>query len=317
MKQFFGKKSRSALAMVLMASLLIHLVGILVFGTIKFVSEVLREETVFEAAPIEPPPQKEREYTVNLPQRNKSTPPPRPPAIVVNNPSELDIPALDIDLNVDTSAVYGRGGGGFGGGGLAGLREMSMDINFFGSTFSGDANRMFFVIDMSGSMIMGSRGPEGYKNVVDELVETLRKTNNKGAFNIIAFSGKVETFKSSFTSVSAQSIEEARQWLMERDPAATVKSTNPSARSFPPRHRGTSSGKALQVAFRKRPGVIFFLSDGSPTDMQPAQIYTMVEELQELQGGQKVPINTISYKTSSGFMKTLAEQNEGKYTQVQ
>lgn len=62
-------------------------------------------------------------------------PPPQPPAIVVNNPSELNIPALNIDVNVDSSSVYGRAGGGFGGG-LAGVREMAVDIRLtdFGYT---------------------------------------------------------------------------------------------------------------------------------------------------------------------------------------
>lgn len=148
MKQFFGRKSRSALATVLIVSLALHVVAILIFGTIKFVAEVMREETVFEAVPVVPPPQKEPEYTVNIQQRNQSTPPPRPPAIVVNNPSELDIPALDIDVNVDSTSVYGRGGGGFGGG-LAGIREMAITADLFGTQIS--ATNLGVVLDVSGS----------------------------------------------------------------------------------------------------------------------------------------------------------------------
>lgn len=146
MKQFFGKKSRSALATVLMVSLAIHVVAILIFGTIKIVAEAMREETVFEAVPIAPPPQKEPEYTVNLQQRSRDTPPPRPPAIVVNNPSELDIPALDIDVNVDSTSVYGRGGGGFGGG-LAGVREMTITADLFGKQIQ--ANKLGVILDVS------------------------------------------------------------------------------------------------------------------------------------------------------------------------
>jgi len=148
MKQFFGKKSRSALAMVLLISLGLHIVAIVIFGTIKFVSEALREETVFEAAEIVPPPQEEPEYTVNLQQRNRSTPPPQPPTIVVNNPSELDIPTLDIDVNVDSSSVYGRGGGGFGGG-LQGVREMAITADIFGMQIT--AENLGVILDVSGS----------------------------------------------------------------------------------------------------------------------------------------------------------------------
>lgn len=133
MKNFFGKKSRGALALVLIVSLALHLLAIIVFGTIKFVESVLREETVFEAAPVEPPPQEEPEYNVNIEERNQSNPPPPPPAIVVNNPSELDIPALDIDVNVDSSSVYGRGGGGFGDS-LGDMREMAVELRDFGYT---------------------------------------------------------------------------------------------------------------------------------------------------------------------------------------
>ncbi|PXA03206.1 hypothetical protein DDZ13_13360 [Coraliomargarita sinensis] len=150
MKQFFGKKSRSTLALVIMVSFALHIVAVVIFGTIKFVSAVLREETVFEAAPVAPPPQKEPEYTVNIQQRNESTPPPRPPAIVVNNPSELDIPALNIDVNVDSSSVFGRGGGGFGGSGITGMREMAMEFKLtdFGYTGKTEGTLEATLIDL-------------------------------------------------------------------------------------------------------------------------------------------------------------------------
>lgn len=83
---------------------------------------------------MEVPQQIEPEYQVNLEQRTKSTPPPNPPTIVVNNPNELDIPALNIDINVETSSVYGRQGGSFGGGGLASIREMDIKLTDFGYT---------------------------------------------------------------------------------------------------------------------------------------------------------------------------------------
>ncbi|HKK18140.1 MAG TPA: hypothetical protein VJ952_05615 [Opitutales bacterium] len=146
MKQFFGRKSRSALAMVLMVSLALHIVAVIIFGTIKFVSEVMREETVFDAAPVEVPPQQEEEYQVNIQQRNQSTPPPQPPTIVVNNPSELDIPTLDIDVNVDSASVYGRSAGGFGGG-IEGIRDMAITANLFGKSVQ--AESLGVILDVS------------------------------------------------------------------------------------------------------------------------------------------------------------------------
>jgi hypothetical protein len=181
MKQFFGKKSRSALVMVLIVSLGLHIVAIVIFGTIKFVSDVLREETVFEAAPVELQPQKEPEYQVNIQQRNQSTPPSQPPTIVVNNPSELDIPALNIDVNVDSSSVYGRGGGGFGGG-LEGVRNMAIDIEFFGATASG--TNFAVLLDCTHS------GADVFEEAREELFQTFRTIKQSNAkFMLIYFGG--------------------------------------------------------------------------------------------------------------------------------
>lgn len=182
MKQFFGKKSRSALATVLLVSLALHVVAVLIFGTIKFVAEVMREETVFEAVPVVPPPQQKPEYTVNLQQRTRDTPPPRPPAIVVNNPSDLNIPALDIDVNVDSTSVYGRGGGGFGGG-LAGVREMAININFFGATASGTNFAIVQDCTISGWGVFASTQAE--------LLKTLKTIKSGNAnFMLIFFGGR-------------------------------------------------------------------------------------------------------------------------------
>jgi len=156
MKQFFGKKSRNALTLVILTSLVLHVVALLIFGTIKFVSAVLREETVFEAAPVEVTPQKEPEYNVNIQQRNQSTPPPKPPVLAVNNPSNLDIPSLDIDLNVETSAVIGRTAGGFSGGGLTAVRKMATNFKLTDFGYTGQTAGT-----LEGTLIDLKRDPSG------------------------------------------------------------------------------------------------------------------------------------------------------------
>lgn len=60
-----------------MVSFTLHVVAIVIFGTVKFVSALREKEKVFEAAPVAPPPQKEPVYTVNIQQRTQSTPPRR------------------------------------------------------------------------------------------------------------------------------------------------------------------------------------------------------------------------------------------------
>lgn len=148
MRQFFGKKSRNALMMVLAVSLLLHIVAVIIFGTIKFVSEVLREETVFVAAPIETAQQNEPEYQVNIQERNRSAPPQQTETIVVNSPSELNIPELNIDVDIQSSSVVGRSGGGFGSA-LDGVREMAVTGSLFGQPIT--ATNLGVILDVSGS----------------------------------------------------------------------------------------------------------------------------------------------------------------------
>lgn len=126
MRQFFGKKSRNALVTVLMVSLGLHIVAIAIFGLIKF-AEILREEPVFQAAHIEPPPVVEPKDTRNLEQETKDAPPPSPPVFIVNNPSELSIPPIDFDVDVDSSSVISRRGKGFGDG-IGDIRKSSINV---------------------------------------------------------------------------------------------------------------------------------------------------------------------------------------------
>lgn len=149
MKQFFGKKSRNALGLVLLVSLSIHIIAVIIFGTIKFVTEQLREEPELQAVEIAPPAPEPPRSNVNIKQRTESTPPPRMQTIVVDNPTEMDIPELNIDVNVDTSSVVNRDAGNFGSGGLKGLRNQAVSANLFGMQIS--STGLGVVLDVSGS----------------------------------------------------------------------------------------------------------------------------------------------------------------------
>jgi len=84
---------------------------------------------------------------------------------------------------------------------------------------------------------------------------------------------------------------------------------------------GTASHAALTATFGLEPEAIYFLSDGEPTDGQPAQIVTSITALNRTQ---RVSIHTIGVVTDRGggvgltrFMEPLAQQNYGKFQLVQ
>jgi hypothetical protein len=84
------------------------------------------------------------------------------------------------------------------------------------------------------------------------------------------------------------------------------------------RHAGTSSRMALERAFEMRPGTIVFVSDGEPTDAQPAAILGDVAEWQK-KLGKPVTINAFAYKADGGgeFMEKLAKENGGAFKNIQ
>ena len=318
-----------ALVLVIVISIGLHLVAIIGFGAYKIVESITREDQTFEAPEIVEVPQQEPEYVVNLEQRTQSSSPPRPNPIVVDSP-DVSIPALDIDVNIVNNSGFGRGRGGFGSGSGMQIREMALDVDsleFFGNQMKSDAQRMLFVIDISGSMVLEERGVEGYRTVVKELVRTLRSIENIGTFNIVAFSKDIDTFSSrNFILATSDKIDSAEKWLLKLDPSEAVVDAQKNGgtanfkifRNFRKgSHMGTRTDLALEEAFDMEPNMIVILSDGDPSGMTDKEVLKLVSELQK-ENGRIIPINTLSYKSKDGrkFLKELASQNDGTYAEV-
>ncbi len=320
-KPLRNKKKRSAVFIVIVASIAVHVLGGLGLAAVKII-EVLQPEPEFEAPPVvevkPPPPPPPPPPTTKRSQRSL----PRPQPLAVKNAQNTNVPAIEMN---DANLTVG-GGRGFGGGlgQLGGAVADSLRISFFG--VESDIHDVVFVVDMSGSMVFDQRGAEGFRKVVDELVESLEgMERGGGTFNVIAFSGKVERFyQRGFTKVTEASITEARAWLMDRDPAQVLKDKNIKGKIVPKgvfkdykggRHGGTNADAALKEAFRLKPKLIFFISDGQPTGVKASDVLKSVEKLQP---SPKVVINTLSYKSREGrdFLKELAKASEGTYSEV-
>ena len=325
MSQTRPNQRRNTLVLVLAISVALHLVALILFGAYKVVETVTRQEQSFEAPPLSAPPPKPAP-PIELMQRNQQSSAPSVAPIVLDTP-DLDLPKLDIAIDVQRSSAYGRGAGGFGSGtgGGASIREMAIDIEsfeFFGREFKTQGDKMLFVIDMSASMIdPRNRGIDGYKIVVAEVIETLESLQ-RGSFNIIAFAGAVESYRGSFTSLSPSKIRDAERWLLSMDPApgrieAEKRGEKPDWTKWKDgRNTGTRTDLAMEVAFDKRPSTIILLSDGVPSKISKEDNYALV---QELQSNPKVPIHTISYKSPAAgeFLRILAEQNDGIFTFIE
>ncbi|WOO43629.1 VWA domain-containing protein [Rubellicoccus peritrichatus] len=319
-----------ALFVIVVVSLVLHLVGLVIFGAYKVVENITRNESTFEAPVIMEVSQRQPEYVVNLEQRNQSSSPSRPNPIVVDSP-DVSIPTLDIDVNISDSSGYGRGAG-LGNHGIGKMREMVLDVDslkFFGKEMESEAEKMMFVIDISGSMVYEPRGIDGYKAVVAEIVKSLRGMNGAGSFNIIAFSKGVEVYRGQFQAVNDASISSAEKWLNRLDPAkelrrkgvAEISGTDYFSKYREGIHLGTNTIAALEEAFRKGANSIILLSDGKPTSSTNAagEKVEFFSYIRTLQGEKNIPISAISYKSpkAAAFLSRLASENNGQYVNVQ
>ena len=128
-KTLRSKKKRSAVFIVIIASIAVHVLAGLGLAAIKII-EVLQLEPEFEAPPVvatkPPPPPPPPPPTTKRSQRSL----PRPQPLAARNPQNMSVPAIEIS-NSDLSIGGGRGFGG-GLGSLGGAVADSLRITSFG-----------------------------------------------------------------------------------------------------------------------------------------------------------------------------------------
>lgn len=142
-----SRKKRSAIFIVIIASIAVHLLVGGVLAVIK-ITEVLQKTPEFESPPLEavtpPPPPPPPPPTTTRTQKSM----PRPQPLAAQNPQNLDIPKIEIersDLNMQSGRGFGGGLGDIGGGVLDAMRNFKL----FGADIS--AEGLGVVLDVSGS----------------------------------------------------------------------------------------------------------------------------------------------------------------------
>jgi len=162
--------------------------------------------------------------------------------------------------------------------------------------------------DAIGSMIKGPFGGLASKtekgestklgSAKRELIPAIKGLKEDNKFTVYTFESRVRNFRSKLVSPDTTNTTAA---------IAYVK--NLSARG------GTSALKGLKSAFSvKGVDMIFFLSDGYPSDASADKI---LKEVQKMNSNKKIIINCVGlgdYKDEK-FMKELASQNDGIYVE--
>ena len=180
-KALGSKKKRSAVFIVIIASIAVHVLALGGLAAIKII-EVLQPEPEFEAPPVvenkPPPPPPPPPPTNKRAQRSL----PRPQPLAARNPQNMSVPAIEIN-NSDLAIGGGRGFGG-GLGSLGGAVADSLRISFFGMESTGGNVVILFDCSMSGK--------EVFKKTRSELIKTIDQMadSSSAQLAVIYFGGR-------------------------------------------------------------------------------------------------------------------------------
>lgn len=160
------------------------------------------------------------------------------------------------------------------------------------------AKRVVFALDTSASM----RGApiEAAKR---ELINVVGQLPPEVYFSIVMFDGKVRVWQPTMVAATPD---------MKQQAISTVQSQEVRL--------GTASHAALQASFLLDPEVIYFLSDGAPTDGDPVDIVTDISARNRTR---RISVHTIGINTETAgaadlgaFMEALANSDYGNYLAV-
>ena len=314
---------RLASSKVLIGVILVHMLFGVTAGYIYVARYAGKRKMTFTGGPpTTNPSQRALEHQVAMgKKRNMMSAPAQAKRITTTGLAKValpDMPAMPALTDVMPARMAGMGGmgmgpGGGGGGGL-GSGGGGGNVNFFG--LRARFRNVVFLVDISGSMVQGlHKNPGTWGRLEGEVENALKGLDPIMRFNIITFASGVDAYRTDLTDARPDEKANAMKWLKKLSPVEYIDPT--ASEKAKAKHHGTRADLALQKAFRMKPELIFFVSDGEPTDVNVEDVLKMVDQMQA-QLPRKVTINCVAYMADSGmlFMEELAKKNGGTFKEV-
>ena len=185
--------------------------------------------------------------------------------------------------------------------GSGALNESDGSADFFGTKSYG--SDFVFVIDCSSSMSQNSR----WYRAVNELLSTLDELDSDQNFLVLLYNDRTYMMWNAPMTQPLVPANDAnklkiRTWLRQAYPFS-----------------GTQPASAVQLALKKKPDAIYFLSDGELRDNTMSGLRTWNRPKRGADSKlRKTPIHTILLGSVFGqkTMRTIAEENNGIFTFV-
>jgi hypothetical protein len=162
------------------------------------------------------------------------------------------------------------------------------------------ARRIVFVIDISGSMA----GPR-ITAAKRELTNAINGLPDEAELGIVAFHSRVFVWRANLTRANATGKQSAVQYAYQLTPGGH-----------------TATYDALEAAFRLDPEAIYLLSDGAPNAGRIPMAAAIVNAVGAMNRARRISIYCFGIAPGPPnspmelFMKTLAEQNFGRYRRL-
>ena len=179
--------------------------------------------------------------------------------------------------------------------------ELDGSVEFFGTKAYG--SDFVFVIDCSSSMSQNSR----WYRALNELLSALGELDSEQNFLVILYNDRTfmmwgAPINKSLVPGTDENKAKTETWLRQ---------------AFP--NSGTRPASSVQLALKKQPDAIYFLSDGELRDNTMSGLRKWNRVKRGVDGKKrKTPIHTILLESPFGqrTMRTIAEENNGIFTFV-
>lgn len=264
---------RALVVSILIASVVVHLILLLVFGIWTVAKRFHRPEARFEVKKTLRIPPQNPEHRLNVAKHEAMA---AKPAIldqvVSTRPAPFSLPALpplDLDqmipldpselVSAQVSGLVGQAALGAGlGRGLRGGEGTGNGMNFFGIQAQGQ--RVLLLFDVSTSVVNKARASGiPLERIQEETLQLIEKLPLASQFSLVQFTGNYMPFTEELIVASPGNKDLARAWVQEK----WVQSGTLSASASGVVSNLTGIVGVLDLAARMRPDVIFLISDAS------------------------------------------------------
>lgn len=333
-------KQRGLIATIFIGAVVVHIIGLILFGLFIVARQFAKPEAVFEVREqIRVPIQKTPQHKMNAAAHQAAAPKPVfQDKLISSRPSKFalpELPKLDLQqmLPLDPSelvsdqvtSLVGTAGLGSGGGaglsGAGGFGKGLGKLSFMG--LQAEGQRILLCFDVSGSVVnKAAASGVPLAKIKEETLKLIDTLPTGASFSIIQFVRNFKPFSEQLVQVTPANREAAKKWIdNEWDESGQMARGSQGVKS--PEPNGVVC--VLDAAFAMNPDVIFLISDGQFEQTYPAERRIPNEEIgdkvKELEKGrkEKIPLNFIGFQMRAddeGAWSSIARRTGGRLRQI-